>query len=89
MPRDENGNILFSDVHYVDTYKAIEEQVKHGSVKNIGLCNFNIHQLRDVLDNCTFLPAVNQIEFHPYFQNEKLVNFCQNNGILVETFLPL
>jgi diketogulonate reductase-like aldo/keto reductase len=54
-----------------------------GQVKSIGLSNFNISQCEDVLSNCRIKPVCNQIEVHPYFQNTKLVEFCQNNGILV------
>lgn len=88
-PKDSDGNIMFSDVHYVETYKSIEECVKQGAVKSIGLCNFNKHQLEDILKSCTIKPSICQIEVHPYFQNDDMVEFCQNNGILVVASSPL
>lgn len=89
FPKDNDGNIIFSDVHYIETYKAIEPFVNDGVVKSIGLCNFNLTQLQDILKNCAVKPAICQVECHPYFQNDKLVEFCQNNGILVVATSPL
>lgn len=73
----------------MDTYRAMEESVRNGTVKCLGLSNFNISQCEDVLKNCNIKPVVNQIEVHPYFQNDKLVDFCQNNGLVVVAYAPL
>jgi diketogulonate reductase-like aldo/keto reductase len=89
FPKKSDGTVAFSDVNYVETYKAMEELVKNGTVKNIGVCNFNIKQLEDLMKNCDVKPAVNQIEVHPYLQNDKLVDFCRNNGIHVMTYSSL
>lgn len=67
----------------------MEDLVKEGKVKNIGVSNFNIKQLQDILDSCEIKPVTNQIEVHPYFQNDALVEFCQKNGILVTAYGPL
>ncbi len=88
-PRDEKGNIEFSDTSYLETYAALEDFVKSGKIKSIGVSNFNISQLKVVLKNCRIKPTVNFIEVHPYFQNDKLVYFCQKNDIMVIAFAPL
>ena len=88
FPRDSSGNIIYSDVHYLETYNAIEEYVRMGTIKNIGVCNFNIEQLQDILKNCKVKPVINQIEVHPYLQNDEIIEFCQNNGIQVVTYSP-
>lgn len=67
----------------------MEELFKEGKIKNIGVSNFNISQMKDVLDNCEIKPVNNQIEVHPYCQNDKLVEFCQKNGALVSAFAPI
>lgn len=67
----------------------MEELQKEGKVKSIGVSNFNISQLQDVLDNCVIRPVNNQIELNPYLQSEKLVDFCQKNGIVVSAFAPI
>lgn len=89
FPRESDGSLAFSNQNYVETYKAMEEFVKNGQVKNIGVCNFNTRQLQDILKNCEIKPVVNQIEVHPYLQNDKLVEFCQNNGIHVMAYSSL
>jgi diketogulonate reductase-like aldo/keto reductase len=60
-PRDENNQLIFSDVDYVDTWKAMEECVKQGLTKSIGLSNFNSEQIQRVLDIATIKPVVNQV----------------------------
>ncbi|RNA34194.1 aldose reductase-like [Brachionus plicatilis] len=89
FPKDEQGNRLYSDVHYLETYRALEEFLKEGKAKSIGVSNFNIKQLQDVLDNCEIKPVNNQIEVTPYLQNDKLVEFCQKNGVVVSAYGPL
>lgn len=61
LPVDEKGNIVPSDVDYVDTWKAMEECVKLGLTKSIGLSNFNSEQIQRVLDVATIRPVVNQV----------------------------
>jgi diketogulonate reductase-like aldo/keto reductase len=58
-------------------------------VKSIGVSNFNIAQLQDVLDNCEIKPVNNQVELNPYLQSPKLVDFCQKNNIVVSAFAPI
>jgi diketogulonate reductase-like aldo/keto reductase len=61
VPKDENNRLIFSDVDYVDTWKAMEECVKQGLTKSIGLSNFNSEQIQRVLDAATIKPVVNQV----------------------------
>lgn len=86
FPRDDQGNLIYDNVHHLDTWKALEECVKEGLVKSIGLSNFNHQQIQDILDNSVIKPAVLQVEVSPYFQQEKLVNFCQERGVTMIAF---
>jgi aldehyde reductase len=61
LPVDETGKFIPSDVDYVDTWKAMEECVKLGLAKGIGLSNFNSQQIQRVLDVATVTPLVNQV----------------------------
>lgn len=61
FPKDADGKWIFSDVDYVDTWKAMEECVSLGLVKSIGLSNFNSEQISRILDICTIKPVVNQV----------------------------
>jgi aldehyde reductase len=89
FPRDNQGNLIFSNVDFIETYRALEECVDSGLCKSIGLSNFNIEQCERVLRECRIKPVCNQIEVHPYMQNEELVKFCQNNGMIVQAYSPL
>ncbi|WP_188456050.1 aldo/keto reductase [Virgibacillus oceani] len=74
---------------YVETYKAMEKLYKDGRVKAIGVCNFNIEHLQRLLDECDVVPAVNQVECHPYLQQKELKDFCDKHNIHLEAWSPL
>ena len=71
------------------SWKALETLYKEGKVKAIGVSNFNFHHLEHLFETAEITPAVNQIENHLYVQNQKLYDFCMENGIYLEGFAPL
>jgi diketogulonate reductase-like aldo/keto reductase len=74
---------------YVDTYKAMEKLYKDGRVKAIGVCNFEIHHLQRLLDECEVKPVLNQVECHPFLAQNELKTFCKKHDIYVEAWSPL
>ncbi|XRG81143.1 aldo/keto reductase [Rossellomorea sp. GAMAL-10_SWC] len=74
---------------YKDTYKALEKLYKDGCVRAIGVSNFQIHHLQDLLSDCDIKPMVNQVEFHPHLTQKGLLAFCKNEGIQMEAWSPL
>ncbi|MGY0694332.1 aldo/keto reductase [Virgibacillus sp. FSP13] len=74
---------------YVETYKALEKLYKDERTKAIGVCNFDIEHLERIMDECDVVPAVNQVECHPYLQQKELKEFCRKHGIRVEAYSPL
>lgn len=74
---------------YVDTWKALEKLYRDGSVRVIGLSNFLIHHMEDILAICEITPAVNQVELHPELRMEALHKFCIANRIQLEGYAPL
>src|SRR5690625_877428 len=74
---------------YVETYKAMEQLYKDGRIRAIGVCNFHIEHLQRLLDECEVVPTVNQVECHPYLQQEELKQFCEQNNIYVQSWSPL
>ena len=74
---------------YVDSYKAMETIYKEGRAKAIGVCNFDIEHLQRILNECEVVPAVNQVECHPYLQQKELKEFCKEHGITLEAYSPL
>lgn len=74
---------------YVDTWQALEELYKQGKTKAIGVSNFHIPHLKRILEEGTVVPAVNQIELHPFLSQEEIRTFCKEHDILVEAWSPL
>jgi diketogulonate reductase-like aldo/keto reductase len=85
-PKDSAGNFIYDDIHYIDTWKAMEKCVDEGLVRSIGLSNFNSQQIQDVIDNSRIKPAVLQVELHPFLQQHKLVEFCQQRNVVVTAY---
>lgn len=74
---------------YKDTYRALEKIYREGRAKSIGVSNFLIHHLDDLLQSCEVVPTVNQIEFHPYLVQQDLLDYCAKHNILPEAWSPL
>ncbi|KAI0215964.1 Aldo-keto reductase family 1 member A1 [Lamellibrachia satsuma] len=89
FPKDKDGNVLYADTHYLETWKAMETCMDEGLVKNLAVSNFNSVQIQDIIDNCRIKPAVVQVEIHPYLSQEKLVKFCKEKDIPVTAYSPL
>ncbi|MFD1860816.1 aldo/keto reductase [Aeromicrobium camelliae] len=77
------------DIDYVDTWKAMEEVYRSGKTRAIGVSNFNAHHLRRLLDETEVVPAVNQIEVHPFFAQDDLRAVNAEHGIATEAWSPL
>lgn len=74
---------------YKETYRAIEELYDQGLIRSIGVSNFNIHHLEDLMGSCRIKPMVNQVEMHPLHTQKKLFAFCRKEGIQLESWRPL
>lgn len=74
---------------YVDTWKALEKLYKDGRVRAIGVSNFKIHHLEEIITNCEIVPMVNQVEYHPRFNQRELHEYCKKNKIQLEAWSPL
>ncbi|MFJ8887757.1 aldo/keto reductase [Streptomyces sp. NPDC102402] len=74
---------------FVETWKALEEIYRSGRVKAIGVSNFQPHHLRRLLDGSVVVPAVNQIEVHPYLTQDAVRSFGAEHGIATEAWSPI
>ncbi len=74
---------------YLRAWSKLESYAKQGRAKAIGVSNYHIHHLQDVLDHCEIKPAVDQVECHPELSQVELADFCQKNGIVFEPWSPL
>jgi len=75
----------------LEAYKVLQEFYDQGVIKNVGVSNFGIHHIKQLLEwpQLTVKPSVNQIEINPWLQRKELTDYCKANGIIVETFSPL
>jgi 2,5-diketo-D-gluconate reductase A len=74
---------------YVDTWRALEQLLAEGRVRAIGVSNFSPSHLRRLIDQTATVPAVNQVELHPYSQQRELRAFHAEHGIVTEAWSPL
>jgi diketogulonate reductase-like aldo/keto reductase len=74
---------------YKETWKAFEKLYKEGRVRAIGVSNFQIHHLEDLISSAEIKPMVNQVEFHPHLTQKDLLEFCKKEGIQMEAWSPL
>lgn len=73
----------------VAVYRAMEEAVDSGSIRSIGISNFNIHHIDALLEHARITPAVNQMECHISLQNTRLKEYLDEKGIALEAYAPL
>ncbi|MDX9802290.1 MAG: aldo/keto reductase [Spirochaetia bacterium] len=74
---------------YKETWHVMEKIYQSGRAKAIGVSNFMIHQLEDLLGNSGTVPCVNQVEFHPLLVQPDLLKYCQTHNIQLEAWSPL
>lgn len=74
---------------YKETWKALEKLHKEGYARAIGVSNFQIRHLDDLLSDCEFVPMVNQVEYHPRLTQAPLLEYCKQHNIQMEAWSPL
>ncbi|MFJ5624499.1 aldo/keto reductase [Peribacillus loiseleuriae] len=74
---------------YKDAWRALETLYKEGRVKAIGVSNFQVHHLEDLMNDAEIKPVVNQVEYHPRLTQKEIQAFCQEHGIQLEAWSPL
>lgn len=74
---------------YKEAWRALETLYKTGRVKAIGVSNFHIHHLEDLMKDAEIKPMINQVEYHPRLTQKELHLFCRSHGIQLEAWSPL
>jgi methylglyoxal/glyoxal reductase len=72
-----------------ETWRAMIKLWRQGKAQAIGVSNYTISQLMEILQNSDVVPAVDQVEFHPFLYQQELLRFCRNNRIQLEAYSPL
>ncbi len=74
---------------YVETWRAMETIYKSGKCRSVGVSNFMIPNLEDLKASSELVPAVNQVEYHPYLQSPELYEYSKQHGTVLEAWAPI
>jgi diketogulonate reductase-like aldo/keto reductase len=89
-PRDEHGQVIYdAGVTLVETWRALERLVDEGQCKAIGLSDVSLGKVQEIVEAARIKPAVVQVESHPYLPQWDLLDFCQQQGIVLLAFAAL
>ena len=75
--------------NYIYAYKMLEKAYKEGKIKAIGICNFTVEQLENLLANTEIVPQIMQVECHPYWPASKVKAYCDEHNIVLQSWWPL
>lgn len=81
--------IHWPQIQNLQSWRALEDLYNDGLIKAIGVSNFQISHLKEIIENCRIKPMINQVELHPQFPQEELREFCGKNDIFIESWGPL
>ena len=73
----------------IETWKAMIKLLNNEKAKAIGVSNYSIEELKETIDSSDIVPAINQVEFHPYLYQKEILRFCKSNVIQLEAYSPL
>lgn len=88
-PLDKDGWVITENVPLLATWEAMEGLVKKGLVRSIGVSNFTVAMLLDLLTHAKVKPVTNQVELHPYLPQLGLLEFCTRHDIVLTAYSPL
>ncbi|WP_156289729.1 aldo/keto reductase [Oceanobacillus salinisoli] len=74
---------------FKDTYRALEKLYEDGKIRAIGVSNFQVYHLEDLLKDCEVKPIINQVEYHPHLTQSEVKAFCEQENIQMEAWSPL
>jgi diketogulonate reductase-like aldo/keto reductase len=89
-PRDGNGDVVYDKgVTLTETWQALERLVDEGRCKSIGVSDIGLAKLQEIVASARIMPAVVQVESHPYLPEWELLEYCQRHGIVLLAFAAL
>lgn len=90
IPRHKDGSRdLDTSWSHLQTWSELEKLPATGKVRAIGVSNYSVKYLKELLPNAKIVPAINQIENHPYLPQQDIVDFCKSKGIHISAYSPL
>lgn len=89
FPTDRSGQPVYDNIDYVDTWRAMEDLLRTGYVRSIGVSNFDASQIDRLLAETSVKPVTNQVECHPNHNQLPLIKYCNDRDITVTAYSPL
>lgn len=89
VPFSDDEMMPLTEIPLTTTWAEMEKAYQEGLAKSIGTSNFGIKNLQLLIDKGEIIPAVNQVECHPYLQQNRLLDFCKQNHIVLTAYSPL
>jgi alcohol dehydrogenase (NADP+) len=89
FPKRADQFISLKELPIIETWMAMEKLLRKGLCRHIGVCNFSIPKLNELVNQATIQPYTNQIELHPYLQQPEMVTYCRDNSIKLTAYSPL
>jgi len=89
FPKKASDYLSLEEVPLTDTWKGMEKALDLGLTRHIGVSNFSLKKLKDIVSNCKIKPEVNQVEMHPLLQQKELTDYCKGENIKITAYSPL
>lgn len=88
-PESDDDYLSLEEAPIIETWNMLVEAKRRGLVKHIGVSNFSVPKLKDLMGKTNEPPEMDQVELHPYLQQEDLLDFCKSNNIHMTGYSPL
>ena len=89
FPKSADEFISLEEIPIISTWQEMEKCAQAGMTRHIGVSNFSIKKLKDLLSKCTIRPEANQIELHPFLAQNDMLSFCNSEHIALTAYSPL
>lgn len=89
FPEKDEQFLSLEEAPIIETWNAMLEAKKLGLTKHVGVSNFSIPKLKELIAQTDDIPEMNQVELHPYLQQDELLEFCKEHGIHLTAYSPL
>jgi len=89
FPQSSTDFLSLDEIPISVTWNEMEKAVKQGMIRHIGVSNFSIKKIRNLLGKSEIRPEVNQVELHPFLQQNKMLEFCNKENIVATAYSPL
>lgn len=89
FPESDDDFLSLEEVPIIETWEAMLEAKKKGLVKHVGVSNFSIKKLKNLIDKTDDAPEMNQVELHPYLHQDDLLAFCKESKVALTAYSPL